>query len=174
MPMSPREKKLLAGAVAVLVLVCLAQFVGRPVLRRVALLQRSVTESESALRQLQAKSAEYAALQSGLAALRGKAGRAPEQGGALSALERMQKECGLGANVMSMRPETAPFNDALTITKVTVRMEGASLEQVTQLLRRIESGDSPLGVRALQLRTAAKNAALLDVVLEVVAVAAKG
>ena len=90
-------------------------------------------------------------------------------------LEAMEKECGLTQrNVPYMRPEPPNVADGYAQTKITLRLEGISEDQMKQVLKRIQSADLPMGVRSLELRTSRKTPGLLDATIEVVSVTPAG
>jgi hypothetical protein len=173
--MSSKEKQVAVGGCLVLAALVLVQFVIRPTNKEIARAQARVADSDKALGDLRPLSAECLRLKSELDPVHARIAAQKPDAGALSVLEAMEKECGLTQrNVPYMRPEPPNVADGYAQTKITLRLEGISEDQMKQVLKRIQSADLPMGVRSLELRTSRKTPGLLDATIEVVSVTPAG
>ena len=173
--MSPKEKQAVAGGILVLAALVLIQFVIRPTNREIARAQANVADSDKALQDLRVLSAECLLLKGDLDRVHERIARQKGDVGALSVLEAMENECGLTQrNVSYMKPEQPAVADGYAQTKITIRLEGISEEQMKQLLKRIQSADLPMSVRSLEVTTSQKTPTLLDATIEVVSVTPAG
>jgi len=82
----------------------------------------------------------------------------------LTLLESLAGEAGLsGDQVDSVTPKPPSSNDRYPETRVEVRLKGATLKQLVQLLHRIETARLYLIVRSLRITTRGKDKQVLDV-----------
>ena len=167
MQLTRREKVLIIGAAALIGIFAAFQILVKPAIHRVETLKRVLDEKKETLRELRAKSEEYIALREELSGIRTKVASQRKDFGILSFLERAGKESGLAQSVAYMKPTNSPINDSYVETKVEIKLENVSLEQITQFLLRIQSSEALLGVGALRMRKAAKVPELLDAVVEI-------
>jgi hypothetical protein len=173
--MSPKEKQVAIGGFLVLAAFVLVQFVIRPLNKEIQRAQAAVADSDEALQELRALSAECLRVKGDLDRVHEKIARQKGDAGALSVLEAMEKECGLvQRNVPYMKPEPPTVEGGYAQTRITIRLEAISETQMKQLLKRVQSADLPMGVRSLELRNSRKTPGLLDATVEVVSVTPAG
>jgi hypothetical protein len=173
--MSPKEKQVAVGGFLLLAALVLVQFVIRPTNKKIASAQAGVADGDKALQDLRALGAECLLRKGEMDQVHERIARAKGDAEPLSVLEAMEKECGLThGNVRSMTPEQPIPADGYTQTKITIRLEGISEEQMKQFLKCVQSADLPMGVRSLELRTSRKTPRLLDATIEVVSVTPAG
>jgi len=170
MQLDLKERQVVIAGVAILAAVVIGQFALRPLIQRIGNLERSVSSGEKALEQLRARVTEHARIKGELAALRTRIAEDKSGPGPLTLLDNYEKELGLQRNVAYMRTDKTPLLPPYVQTRVAVRLESVSLDQAVSLLVRVDGSPSPLGIRSINLRTAAKDPKLLDVVMEVVSV----
>lgn len=172
MRLSQREKQMLIGGVVLLILFVAFQAAVKPAMGRLETLRRVVPEKQEMLRQLRSRSEEYLALEREISRLRDRISSQPNNFAILSFLEGIERECGLAKNVAYMKPATTTSaNNAYVETRVEVKLENVSLQQVTRFLLRIESDKAPIGVKALHVRSAAKTPASLDAIVQLTSLA---
>jgi hypothetical protein len=173
--MTAKEKQVVVGGSLILAAMVLVQFVVRPINKQIATAQAVVADSDDTLKELRGLSEQCLQLKADLDAIHERIVRQKGDVGALSALEAVEKECGLmQSNVSFMKPEPPVVMDGYAQAKITIRLESISESQMRQLLQRIQSAELPMGVRSLELRTSRKTAGLLDATIEVVSVTAAG
>ena len=167
MRLSQREKQMVISGIALLVLFVLFQAVVKPAVGRLETLGRVVPDKQETLTQLHSKSEEYLALQQEIGHLRDRISSQRNDFAILSFLEDIEKECGLVKNVVGLKPATTTYANNLYVERsVEIKLENVSLQQITQFLLRIESDKASVGVKALHMRTAVKNSALLDATIQ--------
>jgi hypothetical protein len=169
--MSSREKQVAAGGFLLLVALVLVQFVIRPTNAKIERARTQVADSDKALQELRLLSADCLRLKGDLEKVHERVARRKPDAEPLSLLETMEKDCGLTrANVRSMTPEPPIPVEGYAQTRITIRLESISEDQMKKLVNRIQSAELPMGVRSLDLKTSRKAAPLLDAVIEVVSV----
>ncbi len=170
MRLNAAERRMALAGGAVLAALILVQFAARPLARRTETLGRAVASGEKALEQLRHRAEEHVRLRTELEALRARLAEDKDGPAPLTLLETYAKECGLQRNVAYMKTDKTPLVAPYAQTRVTVRLEGVSLDQVVALMLRVEGAPRPLGMRSLNVRASAKDPKRLDAVLDVVAV----
>jgi len=173
MPMKTREKQAVTGGLLLLAMLAVYTFMIRRMERGIRDNEAAIETSDQALTELAAKSEDYHRLRAALDRVHERVSRHTAGVGAVSALEGIEKECGLSRGV-SMTPEGTTVSGNYAQTKVTIGLEGITLDQALAFLQRIETADVPMGVRSLMLKRNARNATLLDATIEVVSVAQTG
>jgi len=168
MVLTQREKQVIIGGAAFLVLIIAFQILVRPTLHRVRVLKRVVTEKQETLGELRAKSKEYNALRSQLEQIHLTIEGQRRGRQMLSLIERVQKDCGLMQKVVYMTPTTTAISDMYEKTNVEVKFGAVTLDQIIPFLLKIESSQLLVGVRSLEIKCGVQNPALLDAVIQVV------
>ena len=169
MILTQREKQIVLGGIVLLGLLAVFQVFVRPALNRIRTLERVVAEKQQNLDNLKTQSDEYIALRNRLEKLRLAIATGQDKK-ILSFIESAQKECGLMQRVTSMTPTTTAINDIYEKTYVEVKYGAVTLEQIIQLLSKIEFSDLPLGIRTLEIKRGVQNPALLDAAIQLVSV----
>jgi Tfp pilus assembly protein PilO len=170
MSLTRREKQLaLCGIICLGVLLAFQVFV-RPALARTKTLKRVVSEKREILADLQAKSREYKSLRQKLEKIHMAMKNQQKDKKMLSSIERIQKDCGLTQNVVNMTPSTASINDAYEKTSVEVKYGAVKLDQIIQLLLKIDSSDLLIGIKSLEIKHTPQNPAFLDASIQLVGI----
>jgi hypothetical protein len=89
-----------------------------------------------------------------------------------SFVERLQRDCGLAQKVEYMKPARAAISDKHEETSIEVKFAGITLEQIVELLTKIESSEFLVVTKTLDIKRATQSSATLDVVFQVVSVSA--
>lgn len=131
-------------------------------------LQSSLERKRAELTDIQRLSEEYAALQAqegGLKALLDKR----DAGFTLFAfLEKQAENAGVKEKVKYMKPSLIESDGGLRESVVEMRLEGVTLELLTEFLRLTESETNVVSVRRLSIQANSKEAGFLDAVLQIV------
>ena len=85
----------------------------------------------------------------------------------LTLLETMAEQAKVKDALDSIKPKQPSGNERYPETRVEVKLKGATLEQMVQLLYRIEGAPVPLIVRSLRIKTRPDGSGRLDVSLSV-------
>jgi len=169
MKLTNRERYVAVGAAGLVALFAFHQLAVRPALGRIETLERVIPERSRTVEKLRALSAEHRALQEELGRFSRAAGQSSGTG-MLSQMEQIASDCRLASNIASMRPGTTRPAGTFAESSVEIRLEGVSIKQLVDFLRRVQSVQSPT-VRSLQIRQSAKTPSLLDADVQLAALA---
>jgi type II secretory pathway component PulM len=158
--LSPRERLLVAGASAILVLFVLLVAVVNPVISASSSASRRVEAAEDELRAVRILRSQYDEVDARMSSVEQRIRSGP-RGEIFTALESLARESAV--KVDSMEPRTAPASDDYRETKVQVVLRGVTLAQMVSYLQRIESAAQLLSIKSLRIRTRADKPELLDV-----------
>lgn len=166
--MSPREQLfvIIGGLAIVAALLYLAVLL--PYRNTLARLDSRIAAHSRQLQEAQSLRLDYLALQQELAQLERHLDNRTETS-ALTLIETLAVNSAGRENLVSMRPQ-APVSGSRFITEsVEIRLEKLTLRQVVELLRGVESAQTPMQVRNLQLKQRFDNRALLDASMTIAA-----
>jgi type II secretory pathway component PulM len=163
--LAPRERLLLGGAGALLVLVLVWLAGVAPVLGSIRRAGLRVETAERQLTVARRLRGDLGQLQGRLAAVERRIGEGPK-GNLFTTLEELAKQSAV--KVESMEPQAAPSQDRYRETKVQLVLKQVTLAQTVNFLHKIESMPQLLSVKSLRVRTHAdKKGDLLDVTFTV-------
>ena len=163
--LAPRERLLLGGVAATLLLALLYLAIAMPAL---ASLRRSETRVVSAERDLELARrlrVDLGEIQGQLAGVEQRIREGPK-GNIFTTLEDLAKKSAV--KIESMEPQAAPANDRYKETKVQLVLKQVTLAQAVSFLHGIESAPQLLSVKSLRVRTRSEQKEdLLDVTFTV-------
>ncbi len=158
MQFTRRERLLGLGLTAAIAVWGLYALAVKPTRARIRTLQRVIPEKQAELRQLQAKSAEYLALQKKSQELRTKLASQGHDFQLLPFLETVIERHKLTSHVVTMQPPQAGYSEVV----VTLELQDISYRQLVDFLIAVESSDAIIQVGNLHIRTDATNESLVD------------
>ncbi len=170
MSVTQREKQIALCGIICLGLLLVFQVSVRPALARTKTLKRVVSEKREMLADLQAKSREYNSLKEKLEQIHTKMESQQKDKKMLSSIERIQKDCGLAQKVVDITPSTTAINDVYEKNNVEVKYGAVTLNQIIQLILKINSSDLLIGIKSLEIKRTPQNPELLDVSLQLVSI----
>jgi hypothetical protein len=163
-----RREKLLAGGLIFFTGAWLLFTAGvKPALDRIETLKRVIAEKQQELEKIRADSKEYIFLRDSLNNLRKKIASQDEVFELLPFLESLLEKCGLTENISTMKQQESPIDTNYAETVVEIRLENLSLNQLVDLLYRIESSQVLAGIKSLYIKKNAIDENLLDSVIEI-------
>ena len=167
---TPRERWLLACAAAVVALVLCYTSVIAPLGRGAEASQQRAAELDTDLLQARRLASEIRRLQGGVEAIEATI-VSGKRTNLLALLETLAARSSIQKNqIESIKPTPVSGNSKYPETKVSVILRGTTLEQIIRLLHAIESAESHLIMRSLQVRKARRSQEgdkLLDVTFSV-------
>ena len=172
MNLTQREKHFIIVGMVLLGLIVAFQLLVKPALSRARTLRRVVAEKRQGLIELQAKSSEYSALRRQLDQICRKMENQEKDWQILSFVEGVQKDCDLMSNVVYVKPTRTPVSDQYEQTQVEVKFDDVTLVQLIQFLAKIESSDSLVSIRELDIKRRIQNPGTLDAVVRVATLSA--
>lgn len=165
--LSSREKIVGGSLGAVFILFLLYQFLIAPPVRTLRTLREKIPRKEKDLQELVKLSEEYRRLSQFFENKGAEFKPSSENASLLTLLEELATQVGIRRNLVSILPVTKSTPSGYREVSVEAKVEGITLEQLTQYLYRIEKASPGLTVRRLQIKSGGKGA-LLNSSIEVV------
>jgi type II secretory pathway component PulM len=147
-----REKKLGIGVTAVVVVWAVYGLAIEPAQDRIRLLERIIPQKQNELVEVQAKSAEYAALRSEFEDIQARIAQQDPAFELLPFLESLVERHRLGEHVVTMEQDPLQPQEGYAETSVTIDLKGVSLSQLVDFLNAIESSPVVAQVGSLHIR----------------------
>jgi len=172
--LSDRERLILVGGGLFVLVVLIYQLVVSPYLKAHDRLESALQRKQAELVEVQGLSQEYAKLrveEGGVRALLQKR----DAGFTLFAfLDQQAEHAGVKEQIKYMKPSVTEGDNGLDESVVEMRLEGVTLEKLTQFLQVTESDVNVVSVRRLSIQTSARDEGFLDVILQIVTLVEAG
>jgi type II secretory pathway component PulM len=159
---TPRERLLSIGLTVAVAAWAWYALAVKPARDRIRTLQRTIPEKQAQLQELQARSAQYAALRNDLTRLRATMASQEPDFQLPPFLETKIERHQLARHVVKMEPDTLQLQADFSEVVVTLELRGVSLQQLIDFLSDLETSESVVRVGRLHLRKDPNNEALLD------------
>jgi len=167
MQITKRERFLALGLTVAVALWAGYALAVRPACERIRTLTRIVPEKQAQLQELQAKVAQYTALQSEFAQARTQRAAQQPDFQLLPFLETLIDRHKLTGHLVTMNPDTVGPQPDYAETVVTIELHEISLKQLIDFLLDAESSASLARIGTLHIRKDPKSEALLDSTVEI-------
>ena len=162
--MLQRREQILVVSAGILVLVAaLFTFVIDPILARGANLDRRLATARRQLMELQTLRGDYQRQQQIIDRIDAQLRRQKKNFAIFSHLEQVAGQAGIQDKIQSMNTVASPPNTVYKEDSVEVKMEGVTLEQLIEYLRRVERSPQVLKIKRLQVNPIRDNRQLLSV-----------
>lgn len=172
--MSDRERLILLSGGLFVLAVLVYLLILSPYLEAHDRLQSSLQRKKTELAKIQELREEYEQLrveEGGLKVLLQKR----DAGFTLFAfLDQQAEQAGVKELIKYMKPSVIEGDSGLDESVVEMRLEGVTLEKLTQFLQVTESDTNVVSVRRLSIQTSARDEGFLDVVLQIVTLVEAG
>lgn len=166
--LSRREKLILGGGGGVLVLFLLIQIVIVPVFERHARMQRAVLAKTQILADMQRLKSEYDSLSSRAKQSEARFTRREKGFTLFSFLDQLAGQARVKERVSYMRPsKIEQKNSPLKLSRVEMKLEAVTLEQLTAFLHGVETSKNMVSVSKLSITRRDQKEGLLDAILQV-------
>lgn len=166
--MAPRERAMLAGGGAILLVCLVFVLVVDPLLDRLDRAERQTLRKQKELQELTQVGAEYAAQNARLAQLERRLPPTDGQFSMLTFLEDAAVAAQVRDRISAMQPQTPTVTQGYQETAVDVRLDGVQLSQLLDLLSHLEQAPYDTQVPHLQIKPKFDNPAYLDANLRIV------
>jgi general secretion pathway protein M len=161
--LSPRERTILGAGTAAMVIIGLYSFVWEPLAEgRLRLAQRIVAKQRQ-LEEIQTMRETYMGLLRQLEASQQVLDRADAKFSLFPHIEATVAQVVGRDKIKSMNPENKVIGGAYREDSVELKLAGISLEQLVDMMYRIEKGDHPLRITRLQVKKQFRDPHILDV-----------
>jgi general secretion pathway protein M len=166
--LSRREKIIVAGGGGLLVLFVLIQLVIVPVFERNARMKRAVQSKTQILADMQRLKSEYDSLNSRAKQSEARFTRRDRGFTLFSFLDQLAGQARIKERVSYMRPtKTEQKNSPLKLSRVEMKLEAVTLEQLTAYLHGVETSKNMVSVSKLSVTRRDQKEGLLDAILQV-------
>jgi general secretion pathway protein M len=166
--LSRREKIVVAAGGGALLLFLLVQLVVAPVFGRNAQLRRTAEAKTVMLADMQRMKAEYDSIRSQTRQAESRFTQRDKGFTLFSFLDQLAGQARIKERVSYMRPSKVDQkNSAFKLSRVEMKIEAVTLEQLTQFLYRVESSRNMAAVSKLSITRRDQKEGLLDAILQV-------
>jgi general secretion pathway protein M len=166
--LSRREKIIVAGGGGLLVLFLLVQLVIAPVFERNSRLKRAVQSKTQILADMHRLKSEYDSLSSRAKQSEARFTRRDKGFTLFSFLDQLAGQARVKERVSYMRPsKTEQKNSPLKLSRVEMKLEAVTLEQLTAFLHGVETSKNMVSVSKLSITRRDQKEGLLDAILQV-------
>ncbi len=166
--LAPRERMMLAGGGAVLLVCLLFVLVVDPLFDRLDRAERQISRKQKELQELAQVGAEYAALQVRLAKLDERLPPSDGRFSMLAFLEDATTAVQVRDRITAMQPQAPTVTHGYQETAVDVRLDSVQLRQLLNLLSHLERAPYDTQVPYMQIKPKFDNPAYLDTSLRIV------
>jgi general secretion pathway protein M len=166
--LSRREKVVVAAGGAALILFAVIQLLILPVFEHQSQLRRSVQAKAAILAQMQQFQAEAEELKSRSQASEGRFRKRDKNFTLFSFLDQLAGQARVKERVSYMRPtKTEVKNSPFKLSRVEMKLEGVTLEQLATYIHGVESSPNMASVSKLSITRRDQKEGLLDAILQV-------
>lgn len=161
--LSTRERRLLWAALAAVVVIGFYLFVLDPLQQRQDLMARQIGVKERELTQVQQLRSEYLDLRRQLEALQEVLDRADVKFSLFPYIESTVSQVVGRERITSMNPQNKEVSEGYREDSVELKLREVQLQQLVDMLHRIEKGPHPLRVTRLQVKKRLRDEHKFDV-----------
>jgi general secretion pathway protein M len=166
--LSQREKIIVAGGGLALLIFLIVQFLIAPVFTRNTQMRRSVQAKTAMLAEMQRLKAEHDSLKSAATQSEARFTRRDKGFTLFSFLDQLAGQARVKERVSYMRPtKTEQKNSTLKLSRVEMKLEAVTLEQLAAFLHAVESSKNMVSVSKLSITRRDQKEGLLDAILQV-------
>lgn len=163
-----REKWIIYGAAGLLGLLIIAQFVITPFFENKSQMHRNLQTKKSELEEMRRLQAEYQALKEKLQLSEISLGKREKGFTLFSFMDQLAGQAGIKDRISYMKPSnTIQKNSAYKISRVEMKLDAITLEQLSTYLYAIETSANMVMVKKLSISKEEKNEGLINVILQV-------
>ena len=166
--LSQREKIIVAGGGLTLLIFLIVQFLIAPVFDRNSQMRRSVQAKTTMLAEMQRLKADHDGLKSVAKQSEARFARRDKGFTLFSFLDQLAGQARVKERVSYMRPtKTEQKNSTLKLSRVEMKLEAVTLEQLATFLHAVESSKNMVTVSKLSITRRDQKEGLLDAILQV-------
>jgi general secretion pathway protein M len=163
-----REKYIIYGAGCLIGLLIIIHFVITPFIENKNQMQRNLQTKKTELEEMHRLQAEYNALKEKLQMSQASIGKREKGFTLYSFMNQLAGQAGIKDRISYMKPSnTIQKNSDYKLSRVEVKLDGVTLEQLTSYLYGIETSKNMVIVKKLSISKKEKNDNLINVILQV-------
>lgn len=166
--LSQREKIIVAGGGVALLIFLIVQVLIVPVFERNAQMRRGVQAKTAMLAEMQRLKADHDGLKSAATQFEARFARRSKGFTLFSFLDQLAGQARVKERVSYMRPtKTEQKNSAFKLSRVEMKLEAVTLEQLATFLQGVESSRNMVSISKLSITRRDQKEGLLDAILQV-------
>jgi general secretion pathway protein M len=163
-----REKYIIYGAGCLIALLIMIHFVITPFIENKNQMQRNLQTEKAELEEMRRLQAEYNALKQKLQLSQTSIGKREKGFTLYSFMNQLAGQAGIKDRISYMKPtNTVQKNSNYKLSRVEMKLDGVTLEQLTGYLYGIETSKNMVIVKKLSISKKEKNDSLVNVILQV-------
>jgi general secretion pathway protein M len=163
-----REKYIIYGAGCLIALLIIIHFVITPFIEKKNQMQRNLQTKKTELGEMRRLQAEYNALKQKLQLSQTSIGKREKGFTLYSFMNQLAGQAGIKDRISYMKPtNTVQKNSNYKLSRVEMKLDGVTLEQLTGYLYGIETSKNLVIVKKLSISKKEKNDSLVNVILQV-------
>ena len=163
-----REKYIIYGAGCLIGLLIIIHFVITPFIENKNQMQRNLQTKKTELEEMRRLQAEYKALKEKLQLSQASIGKREKGFTLYSFMNQLAGQAGIKDRISYMKPSnTIQKNSNYKLSRVEMKLDGVTLEQLTSYLYGIETSKNMVIVKKLSVSKKEKNDSLINVILQV-------
>ncbi|MGD9056734.1 MAG: type II secretion system protein GspM [Desulfobacterales bacterium] len=163
-----RDKYIVYGVGCVLALLVIVQFIIRPFFENKKQLERSLQTRKVELKQMRELQAEYRALKGKMQMSQVRVNKRQKGFTLNSFLVQTAGQVGIKDRISSIKPTTtAQKNSNFKLSRVEMKLDAISLEQLTAFLHGVETSKNMVMVKKLSISKKDKKEGLINVIMQV-------
>lgn len=163
-----REKYIIYGAGCVIVLLIIIHFVITPFIENKNQMQRSLQTKKAELEEMRRLQADYNAMKEKLQLSQTSIGQREKGFTLYSFMNQLAGQAGIKDRISYMKPtNTVQKNSNYKLSRVEMKLDGVTLQQLTGYLYGIETSKNMVIVKKLSISKKEKNDSLVNVILQV-------
>ncbi|WP_448874000.1 type II secretion system protein GspM [Desulfobulbus propionicus] len=170
MQLADREKKMVMLGGAALAVFVLVQFVIFPFVDQRSRLQKRLAGKEKAVAEMQLLRQQYQRINQQSGAMASLLDQREEGFSLFAFLEENAAESAVKERIVSMKPSESQEGEMQAQSRVEMKLQGVSLEQLLKFLERSESPENLVGIAKMTIQENTKEEGSLDVTLVMVGV----
>ncbi len=166
--MNKRERTAVIGAAGVIIVFIVGRFVIYPFFSRTEHLKRSLQVKTAMLAEMQQLQSQYLAINQKAKLSLARFRQRPKNFTLFSFLDRLAGEAGVKDRISYMKPSRkVDKNSPYKISRVEMKLEGITLEQLTRYLYGVETSANMVEIKKIAISKKDKKQGLINVVLQV-------
>jgi general secretion pathway protein M len=166
--LNKREKYIIYGAIGVVGLLIIVEFIVTPFFERKDRMQRALHDKIANLEEMQRWRFEYEALTKNAQVSESRFARRQKGFTLFSFLDQLAGQAGIKDRISYMKPsKITQKNSAYRISRVEMKLNAITLEQLVTYLHGVETSENMVDIKKLSITKKDNNQELLTVVMQV-------
>jgi general secretion pathway protein M len=163
-----REKRVVVAGAIFLVCFVVFHFTVSPLLQARQQTQKSLTQKKEDIKKIRQLQEEYRQLQNQAVNIQNRLQKRSPAFTLFSFIEERATKAKVKQQINSMTPSTSEGEGPLQESRVDLKLEKISLQQLVDFLQQIESTDDVVAIKRISIQENSKEEGLLDVVMQII------